>query len=85
MASPSQSRPSFKTSDFRVVASGLNSPEGPCYRPSDGTVLVCEIGAGQLTRVHPDTGETEVVAKLGGGPNGCAVGPDGAVYVCNDG
>jgi len=85
MASPRVSRPSFKTSDFRVVASGLNSPEGPCYRPADGTVLVCEIGAGQLTRVHPATGAKEVVAKLGGGPNGCAVGPDGAVYVCNDG
>jgi gluconolactonase len=85
MAHPSAARQSFKTSDFRVVASGLNSPEGPFYRPSDGCVLVGEIGAGQLTRVHPDTGAKDVVAKLGGGPNGTAVGPDGAVYICNDG
>jgi gluconolactonase len=85
MAHAGAARPRFKTSDFRVVASGLNCPEGPCYCPADGTVLVCEIGAGQLTRVHPDTGQKDVVAKLGGGPNGAAIGPDGAVYVCNDG
>src|SRR5207302_9365832 len=26
-----------------------------------------------------------VVADLGGGPNGAAIGPDGAAYVCNNG
>lgn len=63
----------------------MNSPEGPVYQPTDSSVLVCEIGAGQLTRVNPATGAKQVVAKLGGGPNGAAIGPDGAVYVCNDG
>jgi gluconolactonase len=27
----------------------------------------------------------EVIAELGGGPNGAAMGPDGAIYVCNNG
>ncbi len=75
---------SFKVGDFSVVASGLNYPEGPFWRP-DNTLLVCEVGNGQLRRVHLDTGAVDVVASLGGGANGCAVGPDGAIYVCNDG
>jgi gluconolactonase len=83
MASPHRSGHSFKTSEFRVVAEGLQYPEGPVYRP-DGSVLVVEIGAGQLTSVRPD-GSKVVVAQTGGGPNGAAIGPDGAVYICNDG
>ncbi len=83
MSSPQPARLSYKVSEFRVVARGLNYPEGPVYRP-DGTVLVCEIGAGLVTRVHPD-GSKETFADLKGGPNGAAIGPDGAVYVCNDG
>jgi gluconolactonase len=35
--------------------------------------------------VPPGGGRVEVVARLGGGPNGAALGPDGAVYVCNNG
>src|SRR2546429_269984 len=30
-------------------------------------------------------GEVSVVATLGGGPNGAALGPDGRCYVCNNG
>ena len=65
--------------EIREIASGLGFPEGPVWMP-DGTVLVTEIRRGTITRVRPD-GRTEVVANTGGGPNGAAVGPDGALYV----
>jgi gluconolactonase len=67
----------------RVVASGLRFPEGPIAM-ADGSVVLVEIAAGALTRVRPD-GTTSTVADTGGGPNGAAVGPDGAIYVTNNG
>lgn len=69
--------------ELREVASGLRFPEGPIAM-ADGSVLVVEIQSGALTRVGPD-GEKAVVADCGGGPNRAAVGPDGKVYVCNNG
>ena len=51
----------------------------------DGSVILVEIARGTLTRVDVETGDKEVVAETGGGPNGAAVGPDGAMYVCNNG
>ncbi len=68
---------------IREIASGLQFPEGPIAL-SDGSVLLVEIARGTLSRVTPD-GRVHVVAELGGGPNGAAIGPDGAVYVCNNG
>ena len=65
------------------IASGLEFPEGPIAM-DDGSVILVEIKRGTLTRVQPD-GSTEIIAELGGGPNGAAIGPDGAVYVCNNG
>ncbi len=65
------------------IASGLRFPEGPVALP-DGSVVLVEIARGTLTRVAPD-GSTRVVAQLGGGPNGAALGPDGRVYVTNNG
>src|SRR5437867_9656836 len=69
--------------EMREVTSGLQFPEGPVAL-ADGSVLVVEIKRGTLTRVAPDGGQT-VVALTGGGPNGAAIGPDGGVYVCNNG
>ncbi|WP_235902531.1 SMP-30/gluconolactonase/LRE family protein [Sandarakinorhabdus oryzae] len=66
-----------------IVAEGLEFPEGPVAM-ADGSVLVVEIRPGRITRIHPD-GRKETVATPGGGPNGMAVGPDGALYVCNNG
>jgi len=69
--------------DFEVVAVDLGFPEGPVALP-DGSVLLVEIANGDLTRIYP-SGRKHVVAHVGGGPNGAAVGPDGAVYICNNG
>lgn len=69
--------------DYRVITDGLDFPEGPIAMP-DGSVLVVEIKGGRLIRVLPD-GSKEVAAELGGGPNGAAIGPDGACYVANNG
>lgn len=68
---------------FTEVTAGLQFPEGPIAMP-DGDVLLVEIARGTLSRVKPD-GRVEVVAETGGGPNGAAIGPDGACYICNNG
>jgi gluconolactonase len=68
---------------LREVTSGLRFPEGPVALP-DGSVLVVEIEGCRLTRVAPD-GRKTVVSQHTGGPNGVAMGPDGKVYICNNG
>jgi gluconolactonase len=68
---------------IRVIATDLRFPEGPVAM-RDGSIVLVEIERQTVTRVRPD-GSTEVVAYTGGGPNGLAVGPDGAFYVCNNG
>lgn len=67
---------------YDVLATGLQFPEGPVVF-DDGSVIFVEIKRGTLTRDW--NGKTEVIADLGGGPNGAALGPDGAIYVCNNG
>jgi gluconolactonase len=56
--------------EVRVIAEGLEFPEGPVAL-ADGSVLLVEIFAGTLARVSPD--------------GGAAIGPDGKCYVCNNG
>jgi gluconolactonase len=68
---------------MELVTEGLRFPEGPVAMP-DGSVVLVEIERGCVTRVLPD-GSQQVIAELGGGPNGAAIGPDGRLYVCNNG
>ena len=69
--------------ELEVVTEGLQFPEGPIAM-ADGSVVLVEIQRRTLSRVSA-RGERETIADLGGGPNGAAIGPDGAVYVCNNG
>lgn len=69
--------------DREILASDLHFPEGPVAL-EDGSVLFVEIAAGRLSRWRLD-GRVHAVATTGGGPNGVAIGPDGACYVCNNG
>lgn len=68
---------------FRVVTEGLRFPEGPIAMP-DGSVVLVEMFGPRITRVLPD-GSQQTVAEIEGGPNGAAIGPDGALYLCNNG
>ena len=68
--------------DFEVIGSGLGFPEGPVIM-EDGSVILVEIQKGCISRLW--NGKREVIAALGGGPNGLALGPDGALYCCNNG
>jgi gluconolactonase len=70
------------TMNIEVIADGLAFPEGPVIM-ADRSVIVVELAGGRITRCW--NGRTETVTEIGGGPNGAAIGPDGALYVCNNG
>lgn len=77
--------------DVELVAEGLQFPEGPVWMP-DGSIVFVEIKAQRISRVRPRGGDgggwhaPEVVAEMpGSGPNGAALGPDGALYVADNG
>ena len=68
---------------MQEICRGLRFPEGPIAM-ADGSVILVEIERKTLSRVSAD-GQISVIADCGGGPNGAAIGPDGRVYVCNNG
>src|SRR3954470_10515396 len=73
----------MSTPAITEITDGLRFPEGPVAMP-DGSVIVVELMGGCITRVYPE-GTKETVAEPGGSPNGAAIGPDGALYICNSG
>jgi gluconolactonase len=71
------------TNTITEITSGLRFPEGPIAM-NDGSVVLVEMFGPRITRIRPD-GTTETIAEIPGGPNGAAIGPDGALYLCNNG
>ena len=69
-------------SDGEIIATGLEFPEGPVWR--DGALVFTQIVGGVVSRWTEADGVTEV-AQTGGGPNGAAAGPDGSLYVTQNG
>jgi gluconolactonase len=69
--------------DVKILATGLGFPEGPVVMP-DGSVVVTEIRNRRVSRITPD-GTVTLLSDTGGGPNGLAIGPDGALICCNNG
>ncbi len=69
--------------ELRCLADGLAFPESPIVG-ADGSVVVSEMAAGRITRIHAD-GSSETVAHTGGGPNGVGELPDGRRVVCQNG
>jgi gluconolactonase len=71
------------TLPITIVAEGLQFPEGPVAM-RDGSLLFVEIQRKTVSRLSAD-GKVSVMAQLEGGPNGLAIGPDGALYIANNG
>ncbi|GAA0762133.1 gluconolactonase [Erythromicrobium ramosum] len=66
---------------MEIAGEGLAFPEGPVV-VSDGSVIAVEIAASRSTRSRNDC--EEIICEIGGGPNGAAIRPDGALLVCNN-
>jgi len=62
-----------------VRATGLGHPEGPCEL-DDGRVIFANTYASEIGCWDPKTNAKTTYAFVGGGPNACMLGSDGAVY-----
>ncbi|MCY4125548.1 MAG: SMP-30/gluconolactonase/LRE family protein [Pseudomonas sp.] len=66
---------------IEVLTSGLGFIEGPLIEHD--VIYLCDIQAGLIKKVVG--GKASILANVGGGPNGLAFGPQGYLYVANNG
>lgn len=82
---------SLRSAERRVVARGLDQPEGMALLP-DRRLVVADTGERRVVAVDPQSGDMQMLADnlpIGdtAAPDivtGVAVGPDGAIYVSSD-
>lgn len=70
------------TNPLEIHLDDLGFPEGPVALP-DGSLAFVDLLHRKI-RAWKD-GEVRVLATVPGAPNGMRLGPDGALYVCNNG
>jgi gluconolactonase len=68
---------------IETIADGLGFTEGPAHLP-DGRIAVASVSHGCVYILDPGGGSPERI-DTGGGPNGLCVGPDGSIYVAQNG
>ncbi|HSS10397.1 MAG TPA: SMP-30/gluconolactonase/LRE family protein [Acidimicrobiales bacterium] len=72
-------------SGAEVVVDGVRLGEGPVWRPDTGDLVCTSVCDGLLWRIDTDRGAKEVLADIGGGPNGAALCRDGGLLVTQNG
>ena len=70
------------TYELQEVAVGLGALEGPVWT-SGGSLVVTSLSRGLLYQIGDDG--PQLLAETGGGPNGLAEGPDGSIWVAQNG
>lgn len=69
--------------DYETHVRDLGFPEGPVAL-DDGAVAFVDLLHARIRRWHPDAG-VSVLAELDGAPNGMCPGPDGELWIANNG